>query len=302
MKGKQWIKGCLPAPLKQWLKALIQGSQDLPLSSPIKQYFEDGRVPWSVGYTEYKFQQIEQAINTSGLLNCFYERQILPPGYGYRLDERIVEYPWVFSRSADWGLRILDAGSTLNKPLLLDHPSLRSKEILICNLAQDWNANRPNVTYLTGDLRNLEVPQESMDIVVCISTLEHIGLDNTMLYSTERRFQEDRPSDYKIALREFRRILVNGGRLLLTIPFGKAKNHGWLQQFDQLGVQKIIEEFGGQAIDVSYFQYKPTGWIRSSAEKCQDCEYFDIHAKKHCDPDYAAAARAVVCIDLMRKN
>ena len=218
MKDKQWIKACLPGPLKQWLKALMSGSPEVPSSSLIKQYLEDGRIPWNVGYKEYHLQQIEQALNSPALLNCFYERQILPPGYGYRLDERIVEYPWVFSRSADWGSRILDAGSTLNKPLLLDHPSLRSRKILICNLvAQDWNANRPNVTYLTGDLRNLEVPQESMDLVVCISTLEHIGLDNTMLYSTKRRFQGRLPVRLQNSSSG---ISTNLGRGRTTLAYG----------------------------------------------------------------------------------
>jgi ubiquinone/menaquinone biosynthesis C-methylase UbiE len=161
-------------------------------------------------------------------------------------------------------------------------------------------ASRPNVSFIVGDLREMILRDESMDVVVCISTLEHIGLDNTLLYTDQRRFRENSPQDFGVVLREFRRILRPGGRLLLTVPFGVAARLRWLQQFDHRGVGEIMRAFGGDVLDESYFKYEPTGWTRSSAAACVACEYFDVHAKATWDPDVAAAARAVACLELMK--
>ena len=43
----------------------------------------------------------------------------LPVGHGFRLDERIVEYPWLFSRLPSGAGNLLDAGSVLNYEFLL---------------------------------------------------------------------------------------------------------------------------------------------------------------------------------------
>jgi hypothetical protein len=218
------------------------------------------------------------------------------------MDERVVEYPWVLSRSLEWGSNVLDAGSTLNNPLLLAHPAIKNKQLIIYSLAHDWMERRPNISYISGDLREMILRDQIIDVAVCISTLEHIGLDNTILYTQDKRYQENRPLDYTAALAEFRRILKPRGRLLITVPFGKPLQLQWLQQFDQQGIEKIISEFGGKVLALSYFKYDPSGWVRSTAIECGACEYFDIHAKGNCDSDYAAAARAVACLDLERTD
>jgi hypothetical protein len=299
----QRIRARIPAPLKRWIKGQLLGiTSPASPDAMIQGYLDGGRVPWSPGYSQYKLQYLACSLADEALLEAFREGRDLPQGYGYRLDERVVEYPWVFSRAAQWSRRILDAGSTLNKPVFLDQPALKDKEVIIYNVTYDWMDTRRNVSYITGDLRETILRDGVIDVVVCISTLEHIGLDNTFLYTPDRRYRENRPEDYKRALRELRRILTSHGRLLVTVPFGRAANLGWLQQFDQRGIEEIIGEFGGQVLDVSYFKYEPTGWVRSTAAGCAGCKYFDIHARGQCDPDYAAAARAVACIELLKRG
>jgi SAM-dependent methyltransferase len=257
-------------------------------------------VPWSPGYSEYKRRHIAQLLLDDRVLRMFRTSAALPSGYGDRLDERVVEYPWLSSRSEDWGVRVVDAGSTLNYPDLLAHPRLRDRAVVVYNLQQGWRATDHRVAYVTGDLRRIAIRDDSVDLVVCISTLEHIGLDATQLYTRDPRFREDRPEDFRVALREFRRILGPGGRLMVTVPFGRAANLGWLQQFDRAGVDEIVRAFGGDVIDASFFKYEPEGWRRAAAEACAGCTYFDIHATPGRAPDYAAAARAVACLDLRR--
>ena len=62
-----------------------------------------------------------------------------------------------------------------------------------------------------------------------------------------------------------------------------------LLQFDQLGGKKITKEFWREALDVSYFKYQPTVWVRSTAQGCEECEYFGIHVISKFGPDNAAA-------------
>jgi hypothetical protein len=293
--------------LRRWIQRLLKGLeqpaiQSLTTDRLIQTYLENDRIPWSPGYIEHRTKCLARTLEDEVFLQRFRESDELPSGYGYRMDERVVEYPWVLSRSLDWGLRILDAGSTLNNPLLLNHSSLNEKELFIYSLAHDYMERRPRVSYISGDLRETILRDQIIDVVVCISTLEHIGLDNTFLYTQDQRYQENGPLDYKAVLAEFRRILKPRGRLLITVPFGKALQLQWLQQFNRQGIEKIISEFGGKVLALSYFKYDPSGWVHSTAAECGECEYFDIHAKGKCDSDYAAAARAVACIDLERMD
>ena len=54
----------------------------------------------------------------------------LPARYGFRVDERVVEYPWLFSRFFAGEGTLLDAGSTLNFDYLLETACSQAKEDL----------------------------------------------------------------------------------------------------------------------------------------------------------------------------
>jgi hypothetical protein len=80
----------------------------------------------------YKFSAIRHALDRGVLRDG-----LLPAGYGFRLDERIVEYPWLFSRLPPGVGNLLDAGSVLNYQFLLAQPGLAEKRIFISTLAPE---------------------------------------------------------------------------------------------------------------------------------------------------------------------
>ncbi len=125
-------------------------------------------------------------------------------------------------------------------------------------------------------------------------------MNNTFLYSKDSHFNEFRPDDYQDVVREFKRLLKPGGRLFITVPYGRYENLGWLQQFDHQKIDTVLEVFGGSASSVAYYRYFADGWQVTDADTCADCSYFDIYSRSDYEPDYVAAARSVACIEMVK--
>jgi len=259
-------------------------------------YLRSGRRPWSRGYGEYRQREIERILD-----HGLFRTDRLPRGYGLRLDERVIEYPWLLSRlPAGEGL-LLDAGSVLNHRFLLERNPLRDKRMFISTLAPEpLSFTTLSVSYVYEDLRASCFRSDYFDRIVSLSTLEHIGMDNTFLYTADESKRENAPSSYLDAIRELRRILKDGGHLYISVPFGEAKNYGWFQIFNAPMLDALIKEFAPLSYEESHFRYLPDGWLVSTREQSAGATYFDIHKTKAYDPDYAAASRAVVCLDLIK--
>ncbi len=278
-------------------------------SKRIKYYIKHGRKPWSRGYPDFKWQLIEKNINNTNLLKKFGNNSELPRFYGKNIDERIIEYPWVISNLPRGERVLLDAGSALNFVEILNHKKLNNKQIIIVNLGPEANCFwDKKISYLFTDLRELPFSDNHFDIVTCISTLEHIGMDNTMIYTDNHKYRENKSKDYLKVILELKRVLKSNGILFLTVPFGRYQNFQFFQQFNQEMVDKILRVFGGKRQFISYYKYSNNGWNISKSEDCKDVEYFDIwrtkyrdkKSRKDYDPDFAAAARAVVCLKLVK--
>jgi SAM-dependent methyltransferase len=254
-----------------------------------------GRRPWTDGYDDYKREEIQRALE-SGI----FSKGELPAGYGFRIDERIIEYPWLFNRMPTGPGKLLDAGSVLNFEFILSQPALANKKLHIVTLAPEGECFwRTGASYVYDDLRSLPYRDEWFDWIACLSTIEHVGMDNTMLYAADGK-KEARGRDYLVAVRELRRVLKPGGTAWFTVPFGKAANLGWYQVFDEGMVEELIAAFAPSARSVEYFQYAPEGWRKSNAAETANATVFDIHHAKDYDPDFAAAARAVCCVEVKK--
>jgi hypothetical protein len=254
-----------------------------------------GMKPWTKGYVEYKEREIKLVLAEKSF--CV---ESLPHRYGFRLDERIVEYPWLFSRLPNGGGRLLDAGSALNHEFLLDQPALQKKTVHICTLAPEKDCFwRKGISYLYEDLRQLPYCDDLFDWIVCMSTIEHVGMDNA-LYTGQSASAETQPAEYLSALLELKRVLKPGRTIYVTAPFGKAANHRWFQVFDQRMVEKMIETFGPEENRCDYFLYQADGWRSCQPQEAAEARVFDVHSANGYDPDFAAAAQAVFCLELRK--
>jgi len=254
-----------------------------------------GRKPWGIGYYTAKKRGISSGIDSA----VFAGTGKLPDSYGQKIDERVVEYPWVFAQLPHNPGRVLDAGSALNHQYLVDRRPLNQAELTIMTLAPEkrcfWSRS---ISYVFGDLRSTKFASDVFDIVISVSTIEHIGLDNTLLYTADSTKRESDNLGYQPAVSEFKRVLRPGGLCLITVPFGRSGVHEWYQVFDKQMIDNVVHTFDPSEYSVEYFGYDAMGWRRVEHEEIKDAEFFDIHERKAFAADYAAGARGVACIKL----
>jgi SAM-dependent methyltransferase len=274
-------------------------------------YIVQGRLPLSKGYREYRERYVRKSIGNNDILQIFGSNRMLPDGYGARLDERVVEYPWALSRLSRYTdkSRFLDAGSTFNHETILLHPAVKGHKWSILTLSPEtkcfWDLG---ISYLFEDLRAVPFQDDWFDAVACISVIEHVGMDN-VFFATEKAYRENHPQDYLRAVSEMRRIIRPGGSLFLSVPFGRYENHGWLQQFNSDMLSTLISEFQPRNVYKTFFCYTERGWKLAEETECRDLSFSDAIRNKHsvgknrvrvAEPDFAVAARAVACIELQK--
>jgi ubiquinone/menaquinone biosynthesis C-methylase UbiE len=159
-----------------------------------------------------EFQRLEDAsasfIRGHGdQLRRYGARWILDP---FQQWSRQWEYPFVYQEIRSYLQRhnrpaaVMDAGSgvTFFPAFLTDnYPEM---SVYCCDSDSSYGqvfdriyGNRSNVQFCSQDLRSLQFPDGQLDIVYCISVLEHT-------------------SEYPQILEEFYRILKPGGKLILT--------------------------------------------------------------------------------------
>lgn len=267
-------------------------------------FFKNGQIPWSEGYVAHKEDSIHKSISDVTILEKFSKKKI-PLNYGYRLDERIVEYPWIFANLKKSKTVFLDAGSTFNFDYLLNNELIENKDKYIYTFyPEDKSYNHKRISYVYGDLRDLPFKDDFFEEIVCQSTVEHIDMDNSMYgYDLQSTLDAvtNKSYEYLKVIDELLRVLKTNGQLLLTFPYGKFENHGFFQQFDDEMVARITDKMTDLgSYELTFFKYLPEGWIVASQEECNDSESFNPHTQIGKKDDFAAHSRAICCVKFIQ--
>ena len=199
-------------------------------------------------------------------------------------DERPIEIPWCLARYAGEA-RVLDVGYAFAEPAYLTGlVALGARELVGVDLVE---AEVPGLRSVRADLRSLPFEDGAFDVVLAISTLEHVGRDNTQ-YGLPAEHDD---SSLDAALRELRRVLAREGRLLATVPTGEAQDLGdqvqlepsrWVERFERAGLLVFEDEL---------YELGSDGW-RSVPALTPGLRYATA----------GPAASAVLCAELRRSR
>jgi hypothetical protein len=266
--------------------------------TPIKLIFISvyliSKKPFSPGYNFYKWKIIKDKINKFKININTQKKEV-----GYGLDERIVEYPWVIRELRKYKGKLLDAGSTLNFPEILD--ILKNKyRITIQTLYPENYCNFENgVSYIYEDITKQIFNKNQFDVITCISTLEHIGFDISIYNENNKKKIVNSVNDYLKAIENFNLILKKNGVLLITIPYGKYQKFNDLQQFDKKMLNLIINKFKPKKYSLIFSIYKNRKWQICNQDDCDNIMFKHFSEKNSIDN--AASARSIAMIKLTKK-
>jgi SAM-dependent methyltransferase len=195
-------------------------------------------------------------------------------------DERVVEIPWVLARLTRG--RALEVGYAFAEPpYLAALLQARFDELVGVDLAA---ADVPGLTAVQADVRDLPFEDGAFDLVLCVSTLEHVGADNTG-YGLDA---EADGGSRRAALRELRRVLAADGRLLITVPCGEPGEYGWFHQDDVRGWTRLFTDAGFFVEEQELYELTGAGWRASPKLDTKGLRY----------GERGPAASAVLCAEL----
>jgi SAM-dependent methyltransferase len=176
-------------------------------------------------------------------------------------DERAIEIPWVLARYAG-ERRVLDVGTVFAEPAYVAGlHELAVPDLVTVDLAAGAT--------VVADVRDLPFEDGRFDLVLCVSTLEHVGRDNA-LYAVDA--PRDEHGD-EAALRELRRVLVPGGRLLVTVPTGVDDDQGWQVQREPREWIERFERSGFLVFEDELYVRDDGGWRTATPADAKVARY-----------------------------
>ncbi len=183
-------------------------------------------------------------------------RSVFPYATVRKTSERIVEYPFVYMNLdlAKKG-RVIEIGCCRSR-VAIELASLGYK-VTACDLKY-YDYSHPNLKFIRGDLRHIDLPFNHYDAATAISTIEHTGIGAYGEKLSKR-------GDWEIVDKIYN-ILKPNGKFIITVPFGKREinEHERVYNYNDLFLLlrkfKILKKEFYQGIDRKY-------WIPISPDK-----------------------------------
>ena len=162
------------------------------------------------------------------------------PG-GVRLtnvNERIVEIPHVYRALArvESGGKIADVGAV--ESLVALSLAMLGYDVTAVDL-RPYPFEHPRLRSVAGPVEEWDEKDESFDAIVCLSTIEHVGLG---AYGEDAK---DGRADIA-AMKRMHDLVKPGGLLVLTTRFGAAGEDEFQRTYDRPGLEELL---GGWQVD-----------------------------------------------------
>lgn len=186
------------------------------------------------------------------------------------LTERSVELPWLISRIGR-PRRLLDIGSADAVYLGLLYELCR--DLCLCD-TREIETKVPCVTFQGSASKMPDSWKGHFDLVTCISTLDHIGLD---------AYGNQEESDLLNAtLDELERVTIKGGRLLLSVPYGvdQVTTHpgGGQRIFGKSALAAMFRGRPWEAFSVFVWKLQGNHYAPSTLDEAADANYAEWRA------------------------
>jgi 2-polyprenyl-3-methyl-5-hydroxy-6-metoxy-1,4-benzoquinol methylase len=165
-------------------------------------------------------------------------------------NERIAEVPYVFRALASLprGSRILDVGAA-ESTLAFSLASLGFKTTALDLRA--YPLSHPQLEVVVGRIEEWDSEPGSFDAIVCVSTIEHVGLG---AYGGEVGASAD-----FAAMKRMHELVVPEGILVLTVPAGRAATGERERTYDRKALEALLEGWNVEDLTVVR-QEDPTTW------------------------------------------
>ncbi|MEW6535516.1 MAG: class I SAM-dependent methyltransferase [Candidatus Auribacterota bacterium] len=216
----------------------------------------------------YYFYQFKETLINNAMENKLVTLQTKidrSASLGKDMDERIIEIPLALEvAQLDHEGWVLDAGSALNFEFVRRLVPNQSASLIHFTQSankEEMHPSNDRISYVFGDLRDLPFRDNQFNQILCISTIEHVGCDNSRYGASV----ETDSSSYLLAVKEMYRVLKPGGRLLLTFPYGKKQDFGWYHVLDKDETAAMIEQCQGASVQEKYYYYDSL-WYEESAD------------------------------------
>lgn len=145
----------------------------------------------------------------------------------------------------------------------------------------------PGVHYITDDVCRYSFPSNFFDVVIALSTVEHIGLN---IYGN--RIAD--PNGDLHAVQAIAKMLKPNGRLILTVPFGRRGQTSWYRVYDHQRLLTLLKQAGLRLDTEEYwFQRAETlAWQPGSWKKVEQVD--SVNGTDH--------VRGVACVVSRRRG
>jgi len=153
--------------------------------------------------------------------------------YQNEVNERIVEIPFVFRNlSCSLGTNILDFGC--NRSFLSIELASLGYNVTGVDLLP-YFYKHSNFEFRQGNLLEMGLAAEHFSAIIAVSSIEHAGLG---FYGDAIKKEADLD-----VMKELYRVLQPGGKVIITVPFGRARRDDFTRIYDKDTLMKLTSIF-----------------------------------------------------------